>query len=183
MEKKTPYNPNNKTELPLNHYLELFRAGDPAEMAKRTGAGWDGERFTLTVCGETKTVTWPEFSDGGWTDTQRILFLRYLLIVELHCRVNQINLSHIFSQLGQEPFVVAQVANQVHLVVLLAQPELLPDVEVVVDAVVGLAVWKSVGKLKSAAVEHKDVAASLVLVDEHLQGASNVAFLEEMLGN
>ena len=79
MEKKTPYNPNNKTELPLNHYLELFRGSDPAEIALRTGAEWDGERFTLTILGERKTVTWPEFPDAGWTDTQRILFLRYLL--------------------------------------------------------------------------------------------------------
>ena len=79
MEKKTPYNPNNKTELPLNHYLELFRSGDPEEMALRTGAAWDGEKFTLTVCGEEKTVTWPDFGDSGWTDTQRILFLRYFL--------------------------------------------------------------------------------------------------------
>ena len=79
MEKKTPYNPHNKTELPLNHYLERFAAADPAEITKRTGAAWDGEKFTLLVCGETKTVTWPDFRDGGWTDTQRILFLRYLL--------------------------------------------------------------------------------------------------------
>ena len=79
MEKKTPYNPNNKTELPLNHYLERFRAGEPEEMSARTGAAWDGEKFTLRICGEEKTVTWPDFSDPGWTDTQRILFLRYLL--------------------------------------------------------------------------------------------------------
>ena len=79
MEKKTPYNPNNKTELPLNHYLERFRAGEPGEMAARTGAAWDGEKFTLRICGEEKTVTWPDFADPGWTDTQRILFLRYLL--------------------------------------------------------------------------------------------------------
>ena len=52
MEKKPPYNPNNKTELPLNHYLELFRAGDPEEIAGRTGAAWDGEAFTLRICGE-----------------------------------------------------------------------------------------------------------------------------------
>ena len=63
MEKKPPYNPNNKTELPLNHYLELFRAGNPEEMAERTGAAWDGGKFTLRICGEEKTVTWPGFSD------------------------------------------------------------------------------------------------------------------------
>ena len=40
MEKKTPYNPNNKTELPLNHYLERFRAGEPEEMSARTGAAF-----------------------------------------------------------------------------------------------------------------------------------------------
>ena len=54
MEKKTPYNPNNKTELPLNHYLERFRAGEPEEMSARTGAAWDGEKFTLRICGEEK---------------------------------------------------------------------------------------------------------------------------------
>ena len=79
MEKRTPYNPNNKTELPLNHYLELFRGADPEEIARRTGSAWDGTGFALTVLGERKRITWPEFRDEGWTDTQRILFLRYLL--------------------------------------------------------------------------------------------------------
>ena len=79
MEKKTPYNPNNKTELPLNHYLELFAAADPAEIASRTGVRLSGRRFTLNVLGEERSITWPRFDDEGWSDTDRILFVRFLL--------------------------------------------------------------------------------------------------------
>ena len=79
MEKKTPYNPNNKTELPLNHYLAQFAAADPQEIAMRTGAKLEGNRFTVNVLGEDRHITWPDFADEGWSDTHRILFLRYLL--------------------------------------------------------------------------------------------------------
>lgn len=74
-----PYNPNNLIEQPTTHYKALFASGDPAEMAERTGAAWDGERFTLRVLDEEKTVGWPDFADEGWSDKGRILFMRYLL--------------------------------------------------------------------------------------------------------
>lgn len=75
---QTPYRPDNKTRLPLEHYLARLRETDPGEIAERTGTPLADGRFTLTVLGEEKTVTWPDFADAGWTDTQRILFARYL---------------------------------------------------------------------------------------------------------
>ena len=79
MEKATPYNPNNLIEQPLNHYSALFRAGDPAEMAERTGVPFADGRFTLTVLGEKKIITWPDFADENWRDRDRVLFMRHLL--------------------------------------------------------------------------------------------------------
>ena len=77
--KKTPYGANNLTEIPLQHYLELFRAADPAEMAERTGITPEGNTFTLTVCGQEKKITWPDFDNEGFRDKDKILFMRYLL--------------------------------------------------------------------------------------------------------
>lgn len=79
MEKKTPYAPNNMTELPLEHYLSEFRAADPAEIAARTGCGLEDNCLVLNVLGEERRVDWPEFSGPGWKDYDRILFLGYLM--------------------------------------------------------------------------------------------------------
>ncbi len=79
MERTPPYNPNNLIEQPLNHYLALFRAADPAEMAERTGVPFRDNRFTLTVLGEEKAITWPDFADENWRDKDRVLFMRHLL--------------------------------------------------------------------------------------------------------
>jgi hypothetical protein len=73
-----PYNKDNKTRLPLEHYLKRFAEADPREISRRTGIPYDGA-FVLNVMGEKKTVTWPEFKDEGWSGTAKILFLRYLL--------------------------------------------------------------------------------------------------------
>ncbi len=79
MEKKTPYNPNNKTELPLKHYLGLFAECDPEEIAARTGAKLEGNRFSVRILDEERYITWPTFDDEGWKDNDRILFVRFLL--------------------------------------------------------------------------------------------------------
>ncbi len=78
MAMQPPYNKDNKTRLPLEHYLKRFSQADVREIARRTGIPYD-EGFVLNIMGEKKTVTWPEFKDEGWSDTARILFLRYLL--------------------------------------------------------------------------------------------------------
>ena len=78
------YGKNNKEELPLEFYLEKYRAGDPAEMAQRCGLPYDGETGTITMelLGEYFAVTHPAFTIVGptpLTNKERILFLRYLL--------------------------------------------------------------------------------------------------------
>ena len=78
MEKKTPYNPTNQTELPISHYTELLKKQFPAEIAERTGVRVEENRFYITVLGEDRILTWPEFEDEGWSAYDRILFMRYL---------------------------------------------------------------------------------------------------------
>lgn len=80
---------NNKERIPYEHYLAQFKAADPAEMAKRTGLGYDEEKctFTFKLMDSTYEVTWPEFditcTEGStdcltdWAPAQ-ILMLRYL---------------------------------------------------------------------------------------------------------
>ncbi|MBR3275926.1 MAG: DUF3786 domain-containing protein [Eubacterium sp.] len=77
--KKPPYGANNLTELPLAHYRELFREADVQEIAARCGLTPEENTFTLTVCGDEKKITWPDFENEGFRDKDRILFLRYLL--------------------------------------------------------------------------------------------------------
>jgi len=79
MEKNLPYRMDNLTGAPLDHYLGKLKEADPAEIAARTGLPFDGEKFTVTVLGETRTITFPAFDDEGWRDKDKILFARYLL--------------------------------------------------------------------------------------------------------
>ncbi len=76
---KPPYQPDNQTRLPLEHYLGRFREDDPREIAARTGAAFDGRTFILRFLSEERYITWPDFQDAGWTDKERILLLHYLL--------------------------------------------------------------------------------------------------------
>ena len=78
------YGKNNMEELPLEFYLEKYRAMDPAEMAARCALPYDGATRTITMnfMGETFAVTHPDFTIVGATplsNKERILFLRYLL--------------------------------------------------------------------------------------------------------
>jgi hypothetical protein len=75
---QTPYRPDNKTQLPLEHYLKLYKQADVQEISQRTGVPYEG-RFILNILGETKTASWPDFEAEGWSATAKILFLRYLL--------------------------------------------------------------------------------------------------------
>lgn len=75
---------NNKEGRPLEHYLGLYRQGDPAEMSARCARPWDGGARTITMelLGEPYSVSHPDFTIVGATplcNAERILFLRYLL--------------------------------------------------------------------------------------------------------
>ena len=78
---------DNKTQIPLQHYLGLFAEGDPLEMARRTGAEYNAESktFHLRFIGRDVTITHPGFeakySESGedLRDVERILIARFLL--------------------------------------------------------------------------------------------------------
>lgn len=78
MNEKIPYNKNNMTERPLEHYKERFQAADPAEIAARTGVLFDGSQFHLDVLGQERLLSWPEPVEE-WAAKELILFLHYLL--------------------------------------------------------------------------------------------------------
>ena len=75
---------NHKEEVPFAHYEELFRAMNPEEAAERTGEGWDGEAFHVTLLGTRYRITHPDcgiHAEDGTVPplpTQTFL-LRYLL--------------------------------------------------------------------------------------------------------
>ena len=79
MNRETPYAPNNLTERPTAHYMELFSAADPKEIAARTGCGLEGNTLVFNVLGRQMRMTWPGFEDEGWTAKEKILMLRYAL--------------------------------------------------------------------------------------------------------
>ena len=53
--------PNNKEEMPLEHYTELFAAADPHEIAERTGLEYADGVFSFDFLNHRLTVTHPEF--------------------------------------------------------------------------------------------------------------------------
>lgn len=80
---------NNKDRLPYLHYLELYGAKDPAEIAERCALQYDPaeKTFALGMMGERYTMHWPsldpEHRTGGYDlmgDIKaKILALRYLV--------------------------------------------------------------------------------------------------------
>ena len=72
---------NHKEEVPFGYYCEKFQAAEPEEMALRTGAGWDGKAFTLTLLGTEYTITHPEYSlePGNVPLPLQTFLLRFLL--------------------------------------------------------------------------------------------------------
>lgn len=77
---------NHKEEVPLTHYVGLFRDIDPKDVTARLGdVSWDGEKFKVTLLGRAFAITHPEYSitplNGGKVPplpTQTFL-LRYLM--------------------------------------------------------------------------------------------------------
>ncbi len=53
---------NHKEEVPFEHYQGLFEQADAAEMAKRSGAKWDGKEFLITLLGKTYGISHPVYS-------------------------------------------------------------------------------------------------------------------------
>jgi len=78
------YGKNNKEELPLEHYLALFKEADPREISLRCRLPYDETTgtFAMELMGEAFTVSHPDFTIVGvrpLANNERILFLRYLL--------------------------------------------------------------------------------------------------------
>ena len=78
---------NHKEGVPFEHYVNLFKDLDPAEAARRTGAAFDGQAFTLTLVGTDYRIAWPDYAISSGTEQAFALknlpaqtfLLRYLL--------------------------------------------------------------------------------------------------------
>jgi hypothetical protein len=68
----------------LDHFLDIYKTLDPAEIAHRCGLPFDGEAFSLRIMGKSYRACFPVFelreSGGGTLERgyEKILFLRYL---------------------------------------------------------------------------------------------------------
>ena len=77
---------DNKTGMPLQHYLEIYKELDASEIAQRCGLEFNSEKsaFIMRLLGTEYFLTYPEFSicgpDGNDTTNpyEKILVLRYL---------------------------------------------------------------------------------------------------------
>ena len=71
---------NHKEEVPFSYYAELFAKADPAEMAARTGAAFDGKAFQVILLGVAYSITHPDvwITPAAPLPVQTFL-LRYLL--------------------------------------------------------------------------------------------------------
>ena len=71
---------NNKEQVPFEHYEGLFRGADAGEMAERTGAKWDGEKFYVNLLGTQYVISHPEYTIApGCVLPMQTFLLRYLL--------------------------------------------------------------------------------------------------------
>ena len=71
---------NNKEEVPFSYYADLFTKADPAEMAQRTGAAFDGKAFYVTLLGIKYRIGYPEAEITPAAPLPKQTFLlRYLL--------------------------------------------------------------------------------------------------------
>ena len=82
---------DNKQLHPLNHYLPLYRALEPAEVCARCGVTYDAGAFQFNVLGTAMRAVWPEYrllfpqaapqteEPARTRPAARLLYLRYLL--------------------------------------------------------------------------------------------------------
>ena len=78
------YGKNNKEELPLEYYIERYKATDALEIAERCALPYDEEThtFAFPLLGDTYTISHPDFVITGErtpSNAERILFLRHML--------------------------------------------------------------------------------------------------------
>lgn len=59
---------DNKTGVPLEHYISEFSSANPVEMSAKSGISYDGSAFDLTIMGREIKVTWPDMV-AVYTDT------------------------------------------------------------------------------------------------------------------
>ena len=52
---------NHKEEVPFGHYEELFKNANAEEMAARSGAKWDGEKFYVNLLGTEYAISHPAY--------------------------------------------------------------------------------------------------------------------------
>lgn len=76
---------DNKTNVPMEHYIAAFAAKDPQEMAAKSGVPFDGKAFATVLMGREIQMHYPSM-EAVYTDTGaavssavRILFARLLL--------------------------------------------------------------------------------------------------------
>lgn len=71
---------NHKEEVPFEHYGELFTKANPEEMAERTGAKWDGEKFYVNLLGREYVISHPQYAiEPACPLPMQTFLLRYLL--------------------------------------------------------------------------------------------------------
>lgn len=70
---------DNKVGNPLKHYKAIFAGLDPAEVTARTGVELIDGKFSMTLLGETVTVSFPEGEISTGDGISVILLLRYLI--------------------------------------------------------------------------------------------------------
>lgn len=71
---------NHKEEVPFEHYEELFTKANPEEMAERTGAKWDGEKFYVNLLGREYAISHPQYAIApACPMPMQTFLLRYLL--------------------------------------------------------------------------------------------------------
>jgi hypothetical protein len=86
MDKTCPPIKNRKAEVPFSHYLGIYKALDPGEIARRCGLPFDtaASAFGIRIMGGEYTAAFPDFelrdSSGVPVNSpyEKILFLRYL---------------------------------------------------------------------------------------------------------
>ena len=59
---------DNKTGVPLEHYISEFSSMNPEEMSGKSGVPYDGQAFSLTIMGRPVKVTWPDM-EAVYTET------------------------------------------------------------------------------------------------------------------
>jgi hypothetical protein len=80
------YNKKQQTEVPLEHYIAVYKETDPQEIANRTGLTYDADSqsFAVRLLGTEYTISHPDYSgvDASGTPINQpyieILLMRYL---------------------------------------------------------------------------------------------------------